>query len=106
MQVLKRSDNMNSFVKDLYYGRISPWERDRPKDPEYTNIGRKISKLQEHFKNTLPPEEMKKLEELEILHAQSSSIESYENFVCGFHMGILLTIGAVDFNTKLECDCI
>jgi len=91
---------MNSFVKSLYYGEVSPWERDRPKDPEYKHIASKISGLQKYFQNTLPAEQLKKLEELEILHAQASSIESLDNFAYGLNMGILIMVDAIDFKIR------
>ena len=71
---------MNSFAKSLYYGQISPWERSRPKDPEYTRISHKINDIQTHFRGILSTEEWERLEELGNLYARSLSIENADVF--------------------------
>ena len=91
---------MNSFVKALYYGEILPWERSRPKDPEYTRISHKINEIQIHFRNTLSNEEWERIEELGNLYARSSGIENADVFSCGLNMGVLLMIDAIDFKDK------
>jgi len=88
---------MNSFVKDLYYGEISPWERGRPQDPKYADFTRRIIDIQKHFKDTLPPEQWKRFEELENLNTQSLSIDNLGAFSYGLSMGILLMIDVINF---------
>jgi hypothetical protein len=94
----------NSLMHDLYFGRLVPWERGRSQDPHYTPITRKISGIKDHFKDTLPPEEYKRFEELENLYAQSSSIEDVELFEYGLSMGILLMIEVFGFKEKCLTD--
>ena len=89
---------MNKIFQDLYYGRLAPSERGKPKDPEYTLIDRKISNLLDHFKDTLPSEEWKRLEELEELYKMSSDIEDVDTFAYGLCMGISLMIGVLNFD--------
>ena len=93
---------MNSFMKALYYGEISPWERDRPKDPEYTEITRKIIDIQANFRNTLSPKQWDQVEELGNLYAKSFSIENAEVFTHGLSIGILLMVDVLDFKDKLS----
>jgi len=88
---------MNSFVKALYYGEISPWERSRLKDPEYTRISHKINDIQAHFRNTLPAEEREKIEELENLYSRALSIENVDVFYYGMSMGILMMVDVISF---------
>jgi len=93
---------MNSFMKALYYGEISPCERDRPKDPEYTEVSRKIIDIQTNFRNTLSPKQWEQIEELEILYAKSFSFENADVFAYGLNMGILLMVDVLDFQDKLS----
>ena len=95
---------MNSFVKALYYGEVSPWERSRSKDPEYIRMGHKINDIQKHFQNTLPAEEWERIEELGSLYARSLSIENAEVFSYGLNMGMMLMADALDFKDKIEQD--
>ena len=95
---------MNSFVKALYYGEISPWERSRLEDPEYLRIGHKINDIQTHFRNTLPAEEWERIEELGNLYAKSLSIENADIFSHGLSMGMLLMVNALEFKDKIQQD--
>lgn len=95
---------MKSFMNDLYYGHLVPWERGRPQDPDYTLTQRKISDIKVHFKDTLPPEEWKRFEELENLYIQSSCIDDVDIFSYGLNMGILLMIDVLNFREKRLTD--
>jgi len=88
---------MDSFMKSLYYGEISPWERGRPQDPEHKHTSRSIIDIQNHFKSILPPEQWERFKELEDLYAKSLSIENAEVFSYGLSMGILLMIDVIEF---------
>jgi len=89
-----------SFMYDLYFGNLVPWERGRSQDPNYTPINRKVSDIKEHFKGLLSPEEYKKFEEMEDLKAQSGTIEDVNLFEYGFCMGALLMMEVFDFKEK------
>jgi len=91
---------MNSFVKSLYYGEISPWERGRSKDPRHALITHKIIDIQKYLRSDLTPEQWAKFEELENLYAQSWGIENFEVFSYGLNMGVLLMIDVIDFKEK------
>jgi len=93
---------MNSFAKSLYYGQISPWERSRSENPEYTNISHKINDIQIHFRNTLSTEDWEKLDELETLHIRSLSIENEDIFSYGLNIGLLLMADAIDFKNRMQ----
>lgn len=89
-----------SFMYDLYFGNLVPWERGRSQDPAYTPINRKISDIKVHFKGLLSPEEYQKFEEMEELKAQSGAIEDVDLFAYGLSMGILLMIDVFNFKDK------
>lgn len=45
-----------SILHDLYFGRISPWERERIYTQEYSELTKKIDDIVAHFKNLLSSE--------------------------------------------------
>lgn len=92
------------MMYDLYFGHLIPWERGCSQNPDYTPINRKISDIKEHFRDTLPPDEYKRFEELENLSAQSSTIEDVDIFEYGLSMGILLMIEVFGFREKRLTD--
>jgi len=38
-----------SFMYDLCFGNLVPWERGRAQDPDYTSLTRKIGEIKVHF---------------------------------------------------------
>lgn len=89
-----------SFMYDLYFGNLVPWERGRAKDPAYTPITRKISDIKVHFERLLSPEEYTKFEEMVNLQAESGTIEDIDLFEYGFCMGTLMMIDVFGFKEK------
>ena len=89
-----------SFMYDLYFGNLVPWERGRAQDPAYNPISQKISDIKLHFKALLSPEEYKKFEEMEHLQTQSGEIEDVDLFEYGLCMGALLMIDVFNFREK------
>jgi len=87
-------------MKDLYFGRIPMWEDSRPQNPEYIHATSRIGEINEHFRNTLSPEQWKQLNELESLYTQALSIEHMDAFSNGVCIGILLMIDTLNFKDK------
>ena len=81
-----------SMLNDLYYGRISPWERPRVCTYKYKKISKKIIDIEEHFRNFLSPEEFAKFKELQGLRGQAEAIESANVFEHAFRTGALMII--------------
>lgn len=86
-----------SILDDLYYGRISPWERRRVRTHEFKEISSQIIAIEEHFRNLLPAEEFEKLEELQELRGQADAIESENLFGYAFSTGALMMIDIFDY---------
>lgn len=86
-----------SFMFDLYFGNLTPWERGRSQNPAYTPTTQKISHIKEYFKKLLSPEDYLKFEEIDDLKAQTGAIEDVDLFEYGFCMGILMMIDVFDF---------
>lgn len=89
-----------SMMHNMYFGSLTPMERRRSQDPEYTAISRKISNIKAHFENFLSPEEYKELEELENLRADTRLIEEAELFEYAFSMAVLMMIDVFSFKEK------
>ena len=89
-----------SFMYDLYFGNLVPWERGRSQDPAYTPITQKISDIKVHFQKLLSSEEYKKFEEMEDLKAQSHTIEDVDLFEYAFSMAVLMMIDVFNFKEK------
>ena len=86
-----------SMLNDLYYGRISPWKRPRPRTRELKEASSKIIAIEEYFRNSLSPEEYTKIEELQRLRGQVEIIESIDLFGYAFSTGVLMMIDIFDY---------
>ena len=83
---------MKSILQALYDGEIFPDELIVPKDPEYRPIHRKISAEKEYLKQKLTEEDYKRLEKIDNLLCQATSMSAYEAFSYGFKLGAILMI--------------
>ena len=83
---------MNSVLNELYNGNINPYELIYPKDPEFCEINEKISDETLFWKSKLTKEEFNRLEDLQNLLMQSSSVELRETFKYGFKLGVMIMI--------------
>ena len=92
---------MRSILEELYFGRLAPWERGRPKNPDYTPVSRKITDIHTYFQGKLPPDDFAKLEELGNLRSRCNLIEDVDAFSYGLCMGALLIMEVFDFKQQL-----
>lgn len=88
---------MKSFMYNLYFGHLIPWERRQTQDPDYTLINRKISDIKVYFHNKLSSEDYEKMEEMGNLREETSAIEDVDAFSYGVCMGALLMMEVFDF---------
>lgn len=86
-----------SMLDDLYYGRISPWERPRICTHEFEKISNQIIAIEQHFRDLLSPEEYKKIEELQGLRGRAEAIESANLFGYAFSTGALMMIDVFNY---------
>lgn len=86
-----------STLKKLYFGKISPWERECLHDPEYTALSEKINDLVDRYKKLLPPEEYEKFEELQNLQGRAGCMVEADLFAYAFCTGVLLMIDVFGF---------
>ncbi len=86
-----------SMIHELYFGRISPWERERIHTREYSELNKKIDDIVAHFKNLLSPEEYARFEEMQNLRAQTDIIDDVTLFEYSFRLGALMMIDIFGF---------
>ena len=79
---------MQKFLHDLYYGRISPWERPITRTAEDSAIIDKIAKERSYFVQKMLPDDLKRFENFEILRASLGSFEEADSFSNGFTLGV------------------
>lgn len=87
----------NSIMHDLYFGNVTPWERGRPKGPDYTSAGRKAGDLIKHFLDTLPEEQRRQFEEIQGAQTKYRLFEELDLFEYAFSMGALTMIEVFNF---------
>ena len=85
------------MLHDLYYGRISPWERKPIHTQEYSELTQKINCISAHFKNLLSSEEYARFEEMQNLRAQADIIDDVTLFEYSFRLGALMMINIFGF---------
>lgn len=83
---------MSAILTDLYYGRISPWERRPVRSAEGWEIDRKIEDEKRHFIQKMSLDDCQRFQELENLYTQSSDAEQVDAFAHGFKLGAELMI--------------
>ena len=86
-----------SILHDLYFGRISPWEREQVHTEKYRVITKKWNDIVAHFKNLLSSEEFARFEEMQSLWAEAEMIDDAALFEYGFRLGALMMIDIFGF---------
>jgi hypothetical protein len=83
---------MQSILEDLYYGRISPWERHPIQTHERCEINFKIAEEKRALIEKLSSEDIGCVQHLENLYTKSSEFEQIDAFSCGFKLGVELIV--------------
>lgn len=81
---------MRNILRQFFHCEIDLEDDRIPRDKDYRRTLEKISKERAHFKETLPPEEEKRLEDLDDLRFDAAMMEYYAHFTCGLRLGIQL----------------
>lgn len=76
-----------TFVNDLYYGRISPWERKRTRRLQGAELCARIEQEKAYFARILSKEDCGRLEQLEDLYTMQHEAERLESFYQGLKIG-------------------
>lgn len=75
------------FIDDLYYGRITPWERRRTKKSAALELDCKIKCKRKEFTERLRAEDLQRFESLEDLYFARQELERIECFRQGLQFG-------------------
>jgi hypothetical protein len=92
------------MLKEMYDGKITPWERHNPNADKQLEITHKISALDNDLSNMLPPEGCKKLKELSDLYEKLYDYEESELFAYGFSTGLFLMQDATNIAKLMLTD--
>ncbi|MDO3411862.1 hypothetical protein QWJ34_19020 [Saccharibacillus sp. CPCC 101409] len=83
---------METFLEQLYYGKINPSERPVPDSPDYFSLNREIALETEQWRKRLPETEFKQLERLLDLFDQMISVQAASSYMHGFRDGAKLIV--------------
>lgn len=81
-----------NFIKELYFGNLSPGEQSVIRNSEYSRLLGLSDKLAEEIKQNLSEEACRKLEELCGANLDLIGITAEENYVFGFRDGARLML--------------
>lgn len=81
---------MESVLKQLFYGKLFPYEHIAPSNPEFSAIHRQITGESAAWKEKLSAEDGKKLEHILELESLSGAMEVETAFLAGFRLGSML----------------
>lgn len=76
-----------SLIKDLYEGRVLPFDQILPQDGEYRALMREIGEEREYFRNRLPKEDQERFDKWNELQVRSLAMDLYAHFEYGFKLG-------------------
>lgn len=99
---------MPPLIESLYYGRLIPEEQVVPKDPEYRQRSRELSKVIEAWKKKMSAEEFAELEKLLDLQQEIQGMEMAAAFTYGFRLGAVMIIevhfgeGAEELSSRFQ----
>jgi len=79
-----------SILTDLYFGRISPWERRPAQCEERFTVNRKIENEKRYFVQRMSLDDCQRFQAFENLYLQASGLEELDAFSHGFKLGVTL----------------
>ncbi|MEG0835916.1 MAG: hypothetical protein RRY02_09565 [Muribaculaceae bacterium] len=97
---------MQSTLKELFYGNISPNAKQFVKDSEYGKSLKTICDCEEKLMTLLTGKELELFEKLMKAQGESSHINGREYFVEGFRLGARIALEILDQNDGCIIDII
>ncbi len=83
---------MPETLEALYYGNISPFEAPIPASSPLRKLASKLAKCETDLTELLDAEGQQLLKDFDDLHQQITGINSEENFIQGFRLGVRLMV--------------
>lgn len=87
---------MKNVLYDLYDGKIIPWERRSPYNPERNELIRKIEKEEQYFVAKMSLDDCQRFQAYINMLGQVSGIEETEVFAYGFRLGAAIMNAVLD----------
>ncbi len=91
------------MLRDLYFGKIIPWERRSRYSEKQRELIRKIELEEQYLAGRLPSEDSQRLQALANLYATLATEEEGEVFSYGFTMGALLMMDMAGEAETMGC---
>jgi len=79
------------MLKDLYFGRVIPWERRNAHSEEQRAIARKIEAEEKYFAGKMSSEDQERFQKLSGLYSELHESDEIELFSYSVTVGALLT---------------
>ena len=84
------------MLRELYNGKVIPWERHSRCSAEQLEIMHKITAEEEYLAKKMSPEDCKRFKALSELYSKLSISEETEIFAHGFSFGVLVMVDVMD----------
>ena len=89
------------MLREIYLGKVIPWERRNRKSEEHLEIARKIEDEERYFISKMSLDDCARFQALTNMYAELGLSEEGEIFSYGFTMGALLMQDIVDEATAM-----
>ena len=83
---------MNSILKDLFNGKIFPYDNLIPKDPDFPKLAKNVNDTENYLRSLLSDKDKSTFEKLIIMRDDLSAMESLEAFSRGFRLAFMLSV--------------
>ena len=81
---------MRNILHQLYYGRLSGWERRYTRTPENIAVNKSIEAEKQYFEVKLSKDDCQRLQALENLYTQAHVYDEIDAYTYGFKLGVML----------------
>ncbi len=88
------------ILEELWYGNVTPGEREVEKGSRMWNLGRLILQNKEELEPLLSEKAKEVLEKLRDNQTEMNGINECEIFVCGFRLGARIMLEVLDGSDK------
>ena len=92
------------ILEELWYGSVTPGEREVEKGSRMWNLGRLILQNKEELEPLLSEKAKEVLEKLRDNQTEMNGINECEIFVCGFRLGARIMLEVLDGSDRWEED--
>ena len=84
------------MLRNIYNGKIIPWERHNRCSAEQLEIVKKIADEEKYFTQKMAPDDCERFNELSDLYSELSISEEGDIFAYGFSIGLLLMVDVMN----------